>query len=223
MSKASTGSSAGWRRDRDMALLSGWFLGRSPSLRLQGGQVYLRRPIRGDWAEWAQLRAESSDFLRPWEPSWTGDALSRGAYRRRLQRYDVDWRNDEGYSFFIFGSDDDRLLGGIGLSNLRRGVAETASIGYWIGLPHARQGYMAEALGLLLGYAFDRLGLHRIEAACLPSNAPSRNLLAKLRFREEGHAKSYLCIDGRWQDHVLHALLAEEWHAATAGRPLVIV
>ena len=202
-----------------MAALSGWFASQPPPLRLEGGRVHLRPPTRGDWPGWAELRAESREFLKPWEPSWPGDALSRSAFRRRLARYALDWRDDEGYSFFLFRNDDGRLLGGIGLSNLRRGVAETASLGYWTGLPHARLGYMAEAIRLTLTYAFDRLGLHRIEAACLPSNGPSRSLLAKMHFREEGYAKRYLCIDGRWQDHVLYALLVEEWQAAQLGRP----
>jgi ribosomal-protein-alanine N-acetyltransferase len=194
-----------------MSPLSGWFAGRLPMVRLENERVHLRRPMVADWSAWAELRAASSGFLKPWEPSWTIDALSRAAFRRRLQRYAADWRCDEGYSFVIVRNEDGKLLGGIGLSNLRRGVAETASVGYWIGLPFARQGYMAGALGLMLDYGFDRLSLHRIEAACLPSNQPSRNLLAKMRFREEGYAKRYLCIDGRWQDHVLHALLTEEW------------
>jgi ribosomal-protein-alanine N-acetyltransferase len=194
-----------------MSLLSGWFAGRLPSVRLANERIHLRRPIGADWPAWAELRAASRDFLRPWEPTWTADALSRSAFRRRLQRYALDWREDVGYSFFIYRNEDDTLLGGIGLSNLRRGVAETASVGYWIGQSFARQGHMEAALGLILAYGFDQLGLHRIEAACLPSNTPSRNLLAKLRFREEGYAKRYLCIDGRWQDHVLHALLADEW------------
>jgi ribosomal-protein-alanine N-acetyltransferase len=194
-----------------MSLLSGWFAGRLPSVRLANDRIHLRRPTGGDWPAWAELRAASRDFLRPWEPTWTADALSRSAFRRRLQRYAVDWREDLGYSFVLVRNEDDRLLGGIGLSNLRRGVAETASVGYWIGQAFARQRYMEAALGLILAHGFDQLGLHRIEAACLPSNTPSRNLLAKLRFREEGYAKRYLCIDGRWQDHVLHALLADEW------------
>jgi ribosomal-protein-alanine N-acetyltransferase len=196
-----------------MAVLTGWFAPQSPLLRLPGTRIYLRPPVRKDWPEWAELRSVSRDFLKPWEPSWTADALSRSGFRRRLARYALDWRDDEGYSFFLLRNEDDRLLGGIGLSNVRRGVAETASLGYWTGQPHIRQGYMVEAIELILAYAFDRLGLHRIEAACLPSNAPSRSLLAKSAFREEGYAKRYLCIDGRWQDHVLYALLVEEWQA----------
>jgi ribosomal-protein-alanine N-acetyltransferase len=182
-----------------------------PALRLAGRRVVLRPPERGDWQEWAGLRAESRDFLTPWEPSWPADALGRASFRRRLARYAMDWRTDQGYSFFIYGIADEALLGGIGLSNVRRGVAETASLGYWVGERHARQGYMFEALLLTLDFAFQRLRLHRLEAACLPSNAPSRGLLLKAGFREEGYAAKYLCIDGKWQDHVLFALLREEW------------
>lgn len=184
-----------------------------PPLRLVGKRAFLRPPERGDWAAWAALRDESRDFLTPWEPSWPSDALGRAAYRRRLARYAMDWRTDQGYSFFAFRPDDDALVGGIGLSNVRRGVAETASLGYWIGERFARQGYMTDALAQSLEFAFLRLRLHRIEAACLPTNAPSRGLLLKCGFREEGYAAKYLCIDGKWQDHVLFALLREEWRA----------
>jgi [ribosomal protein S5]-alanine N-acetyltransferase len=182
-----------------------------PALRLSGKAVFLRPPGRGDWQEWAALRAASRDFLVPWEPSWPADALSRAAYRRRLARYAVDWRTDQGYSFFLFRVADGRLVGGIGLSNVRRGVAETGSLGYWVGARFARHGYMSEALGLTLDFAFASLKLHRVEAACLPSNAASRGLLAKLGFSEEGYARKYLSIDGKWQDHVLFAMLREDW------------
>jgi ribosomal-protein-alanine N-acetyltransferase len=182
-----------------------------PPLRLVGARVLLRPPERGDWQEWADLRGASRAFLVPWEPSWTADALSRAAYRRRLGRYAVDWRTDQGYSFFVYRRDGGALVGGIGLSNVRRGVAETASLGYWIGQRFARNGYMSEALALTLDFAFQSLKLHRVEAACLPSNLASRGLLAKLGFEEEGYARKYLLIDGKWQDHVLFAMLREDW------------
>jgi [ribosomal protein S5]-alanine N-acetyltransferase len=186
------------------------FLTRAEPLRLIAERVYLRPPERGDYEEWATLRARSRDFLTPWEPSWPLDALSRASYRSRLARYAEDWRTDQGYNFFIFRKDD-TLVGGVGLSNLRRGVAETASLGYWIGEPHARQRHMSAALPPVLEFAFDRLRLHRVEAACLPSNVPSRALLARTGFHEEGYARNYLLIDGKWQDHVLFAILREDW------------
>jgi len=190
----------------------GFGLGRR--LRLETARLYLRRPRLTDWRAWYAARGSSRDFLVPWEPSWPEDALTLAAYRRRLRQVALEWRTDQGYGLFLFSNASGALVGGVNLSNVRRGVAQTASLGYWMNAAYANQGMMGEALGVLLPYAFDRLGLHRIEAACLPHNKPSRALLAKLGFREEGYAAKYLKINGIWQDHVLHALLAEEWPAS---------
>ena len=173
-------------------------------------RIYLRPPQRGDWLEWAELRALSRDFLVPWEPSWPDDALTRAAYRRRLARYTEDWTRDQGYSFFMLRREDDALLGGITLANVRRGVAQSCTFGYWIGKPFARLGYMTEAVHGACGFAFDHLRLHRVEAATLPHNTASQGVLRKSGFREEGLARSYLKIDGKWQDHRLFALLRDE-------------
>lgn len=177
------------------------------SVRVEGRRVHLRPPERADWPAWCELRGESRAFLKPWEPSWAPDALTRVAFRRRLARYAADWRDGEAYTFFVCRNEDSRLVGGIGLSHVRRGVAETASVGYWIGERFARQGYMTEALELVVRFAFTELRLHRLEAACLPTNVPSRRLLERGGFRQEGYAKEYLCIDGQWQDHLLFGRL----------------
>jgi [ribosomal protein S5]-alanine N-acetyltransferase len=183
---------------------------RPEPFRLNGERVFLRPPERGDYEAWASLRALSRNFLAPWEPTWPADGLSRASFRARVARYAEDWRTDQGYNFLIFRKEG-RLLGGIGLSNLRRGVCETASLGYWIGEPFAGQGYMTAALPPVLDFAFERLRLHRVEAACLPHNQPSRAVLARAGFRQEGYARAYLCIAGKWQDHLLFALLREDW------------
>jgi [ribosomal protein S5]-alanine N-acetyltransferase len=184
------------------------FLARPEPFRLAGEKVVLRPPERGDYEAWASLRARSQAFLAPWEPIWPPDALSRANFRARVARYAEDWRTDQAYNFFIFAHDE-TLLGGIGLASLRRGVSETASLGYWIGEPFARQGYMTATLPLVIDFAFDRLRLHRVEAACLPTNLPSRTLLLHAGFHEEGYARQYLCIDGKWQDHLLFAILRD--------------
>lgn len=186
--------------------------GRGPrrGWRLEGHQVYLRPPRHGDYRPWAKLREESRSFLVPWEPRWPADSTGRMAFRRRLHAVAVEWRNDEGYGFFIFRASDDALLGGVNLSQVRRGVAQSASLGYWIGAPHARNGHMSDALSVLLPYGFHQLGLHRIEAACLAENEASRRLLGKLGFREEGIARQYLRINDRWQDHVLYGLVEND-------------
>jgi [ribosomal protein S5]-alanine N-acetyltransferase len=188
------------------------FLARADPFRLTGERVYLRAPERSDWGAWASVRSRSRAFLEPWEPSWPADALSRLSFRSRTARYVEDWRADQGYNFFIF-THDDTLVGGIGLSNVRRGVAETASLGYWIGEPFARQGLMTAALPLVLHFSFDRLRLHRVEAACLPTNIPSRALLTRIGFQQEGYARQYLCIAGKWQDHLLFAMVREDWQS----------
>lgn len=172
---------------------------------LRSDRVYLRYPAHADFQPWASLRDESREFLRPWEPVWPHDDLTRAAFRARVKRCSRDVREDLAHSYLIFSCQGDELLGGATLSNIRRGVAQSASLGYWIGAPHAGCGYMTETVTLLIGYAFDELNLHRVEAACLPFNAPSKRLLLRCGFTHEGHARSYLKINGNWQDHLLFA------------------
>ncbi len=178
--------------------------------RIDGPNVYIRPPQDEDWQAWADLRERSRDFLVPWEPTWPVDSLSRHAYRRRLRHYAEEWQTGAGYAFFVFARADDGLRGGVTLSNVRRGVAQTGTLGYWVGQPFARQGVMTEALGCVMDYAFERLHLHRLEAACLPRNQASQGVLRKCGFREEGFAPKYLRINGTWEDHLLFALLADE-------------
>lgn len=179
-----------------------------------GNGVFLRYPRVSDFPAWASLRAESRTFLAPWEPAWATDELTKGAFRRRLKRYQREAREDSAYAFFVFRAGDDALLGGCTLSNVRRGVTQCCALGYWVGERFARQGYMSDAVRALIPFIFRTLGLHRIEAACLPTNEASRNLLTKAGFRQEGLARRYLLINGEWQDHVLFALLADEAQAA---------
>ena len=184
--------------------------GPTHSAQLYGARIYLRAPQGGDWRVWSEVRTASRKFLEPWEPTWPKGAVSRAAYRHRLRRQARESRDDNGYSFFIFRAADDALLGGVTLSNLQRGVAMSCSLGYWVGEQYARQGFMSEAITRLLPFVFDTLGLHRLEAACLPSNTASQGLLRKLGFHEEGYARDYLRINGQWHDHLLFALLASD-------------
>jgi [ribosomal protein S5]-alanine N-acetyltransferase len=177
---------------------------------VRGRQVYLRQPAMGDYSAWAELRALSRQHLTVWEPLWTRDELSRSAFRRRLRQYQREMREDQGYAFLVFREGDATLVGGLTISNVRRGVAQSASVGYWMGLPHVRCGYMTDALRAVLPFAFGTLGLHRLEAACLPHNAPSARVLEKAGFRREGTARRYLKINDIWQDHDLYALLHDD-------------
>jgi ribosomal-protein-alanine N-acetyltransferase len=191
-----------------MALLD-WMSSEAP-LSLDGDGVRLRPPRSTDFAAWSELRELSRGFLQPWEPTWAADDLGRPAFRRRLAAYARDLENGTGYAFLVFRSEDDRLVGGVTLSNVRRGVAQACSLGYWVGRPYARRGHTCAAVRAAARFAFDGLGLHRIEAACVPENRPSRNLLLKCGFECEGRARAYLKINGVWADHLLFGLVRDE-------------
>lgn len=188
-----------------MALLD--WIGAESGLRIEGEGVRLRPPRATDYPEWRELRARSRAFLQPWEPTWPADDLSRAAFRRRLAAYARDRETGVAHPFFVFRQTDEALVGGITLSNIRRGVAQMGSVGYWCGQPYARNGYTLAAVKTLTDFAFRTLALHRLEAACLPHNEPSRRLLNKAGFSEEGYAKAYLKINGVWRDHVLFGLI----------------
>lgn len=189
-----------------MALLD-WIAPES-GLRIEGEGVRLRPPRATDYLEWRDLRARSRDFLQPWEPVWPADDLSRAAFRRRLTAYARDREAGTAYPFFVFRAADDALTGGITLSNVRRGVAQMGSVGYWCGQPFVRQGQTLAAVRMLTVFAFRTLALHRLEAACLPQNEASRRLLNQAGFKEEGLASAYLKINGVWRDHVLFGLVS---------------
>ncbi len=180
-------------------------LGAGPILRSE--RILLRPPNIDDFKAWVDLRKASRTFLQPWEPEWQDDEFTRTSFRYRLHIYNKLALEERGIALFILGDAGQNLLGAINLNNIRRGISQTATLGYWIGEAYARQGYMAEATRLLLDHAFHDMGLHRIEAACLPTNAASIALLKKSGFEQEGYAKSYLKIAGTWQDHLLFARL----------------
>ncbi|MGH6676741.1 MAG: GNAT family N-acetyltransferase, partial [Xanthobacteraceae bacterium] len=166
-----------------------------PLASIAGDGVSLRTPQMTDYTEWATLREQSRDFLRPWEPTWPVDDLTRSAFRRRVRRYVEDLRTDQSYAFLIVRNEDGVMVGGLTLANIRRGVAQAASVGYWMGLPFVRRGYMTAAVRAVVPFAFTTLRLHRLEAACIPTNAASIRLLENNGFVREGYAREYLCIN----------------------------
>ena len=174
---------------------------------IEGDGVVLRTPQMTDFEEWVALRETSREFLTPWEPTWPIDDLTRGAFRRRIKRYAEDLRSDQGYAFLIVRYTDGALRADFG--NIRRGVAQAGSMGYWIGLPYIRKGYMTAAVRAVIPFAFTSLRLHRLEAACIPTNTGSIKLLENTGFVREGYAREYLCINGTWQDRLLCGRMAD--------------
>ena len=177
---------------------------------ISGNLVYLRPPELRDWENWTRLRAESREFLVPWEPTWPRDVLTQASYRQRIRRYAEEARNDRGYAFFVFRKEDDSIAGGLNLSHVHRGVTQSCSLGYWAGKRFARKGYLSDAVKATVAYVFDELGMHRLEAACVPTNEASRRLLMKVGFTQEGYAREYLRINGEWRDHLLFSYVATD-------------
>ena len=180
---------------------------RPAPLTLETPRLLLRLPEMADHPAWAALRRDGADFLRPWEPAWSSDHFSRRAFRNRVYWAQRAREDGRALALFLIRREDHRLVGAITLDNIRRGPAQSAQVGYWIGPDYARRGYMLEALTATVGYSFAMLDLSRIEAACLAENARSRGLLERAGFRWEGMAEKYLQINGRWRDHLLYAML----------------
>ncbi|WP_050526643.1 GNAT family N-acetyltransferase [Pseudorhodobacter aquimaris] len=182
-------------------------LGFRRKVRIETERMTLRLPIHTDWNGWSALRAESTNFLTPWEPVWATDHLSRRAFTNRVYWASRAQAQGTALPMMLIRRQDQQLLGAITLDNIRRGPSQAGTLGYWIGQPFARQGLMREAILAIVHHAFTELDLSRVEAACLPENSASRGVLEKTGFKYEGVAQSYLQIAGRWRNHVLYANL----------------
>jgi len=176
------------------------------------GSLYLRAPTSSDLEQWLKIRSASQAFLKPWEPRWPDDDLSHIGFRRRLKSYSQQKQNGTSRTYFLFTRTDNKLIGGISLTRITYGITRSGTLGYWMGVQHAGQGHMRKAVTALLDFAFTNLRLNRVEAACLPKNMTSINLLKKSGFREEGYAREYLEIDGKREDHILFAILSSDFN-----------
>ena len=181
-----------------------------PPLRIEGRHVILKSLAYDDWLEWSALRQASREFLTPWEAVWSLDALSEAAYARRVRRAGQDWEREEGYAFNIFDRLGGQLVGGITLTQVYHGISQNGTLGYWMGQRYTGKGYMSDAVQALTNFAFTRLFLHRVQAACIPNNIPSQRVLEKNGFIREGYARRYLKIAGVWADHYLYARLVDD-------------
>ena len=175
-----------------------------------GDNVLLARPRARDFKVWLNLRHESRDALQRREPSWPHDHLTKRGYTRYLREYSLARRYDTGCAFFIWDREQAHLMGACHINQIRRGAAQMATLGYWMGAPFQNCGYMTEAVSLVCDYAFSVLGLHRLEAACMVDNIASYRVLENNQFRHEGRANNYLKLDGCWEDHFLYGLSCED-------------
>jgi [ribosomal protein S5]-alanine N-acetyltransferase len=175
--------------------------------------VLLRPLVAQDYAAWRDVRLRNEDWLLPWEPrrpaGMADPARDRGAFEARCAARDRERSADHAYPFGVFV--DQRLAGEVNLNNVSRGALQSASVGYWIDRERAGQGYIAEAVVVVMKFAFEQLQLHRLEICIVPRNTNSRRVVEKLDLRSEGVAERFLEINGVWEDHLRFAFTAEEW------------
>lgn len=181
--------------------------------RLDTARLYLRRPEAADADAWCAVIERNRDFLKPWSPSNTLRQINRAGFTARRALWQFDSRQAVAHVFFIFTRQGDQLVGGITLGNILRGAAQSATLGYWLDATQRGQGLMTEAVARLTDYAFADMGLHRVQAGCLPENDASHRVLVKNAFTAEGIARGYIKIDGVWRDHLIFSKLSEEHHS----------
>jgi [ribosomal protein S5]-alanine N-acetyltransferase len=180
---------------------------------LRSRRLVLRPLQPGDFPAWQEVRRRCAQWLLPWEaqrrPGQADVVESRRAFEARCEASDRERMNGSAYRFGIFA--DAQFSGEINLGSIQRGAFQNVYIGYWIDEACAGQGYMPEALVTAMRFAFDELGLHRVQVSIIPRNWSSRRVVEKLGIRNEGIAERYLEINGVWEDHVRYAITAEEW------------
>jgi len=194
-------------------------LARTGALELTGRRVRLRPLVGTDHAAWSEVRARCADWLLKWEasrlPGQPDPVVDKSAFAARCGAQERERQLGTAYGFGIFvGS---RFVGEMNLSGVQRGPFQNGYIGYWIDQAVAGRSYAPEAAVVLMRFAFEDLGLHRIQVSIIPRNAASRRVAAKLGLRDEGVAKRFLEINGVWEDHVVYAMTVEEWWEARAG------
>jgi [ribosomal protein S5]-alanine N-acetyltransferase len=168
-----------------------------------GERVYLRHPVRKDAQEFLSMVRDSRRLHRPWVyPPDTRDVFYSYVERANSERF---------FGCLICLRQTHDIAGVASLSGIMRGLFQSAYLGYYGNIHTSGQGLVKEGVQLLLCHAFQKLGLHRVEANVQPGNTASLALLRALGFRKEGFSPRYLKIGGRWRDHERWALLVEEW------------
>ena len=183
----------------------------SSRLRLEDAPTAIRPTSLDDCDEQLRLRRANRDHTGPWDPTRDESFYTLAGQRLELELDQRAWAAGSAFAFAVLATDErDRLIGRVALANVVRGPWQNATLGYWIDREAVGRGHASRAVRLALTYAFEHIGLHRVQPAIIPRNAASRRVAEKVGFRLEGRALRYLQINGAWEDHDLYAMTAEE-------------
>jgi [ribosomal protein S5]-alanine N-acetyltransferase len=188
-------------------------------LRLEDAPTAIRPTSPDDVDEQLRVRRANRDHTGPWDPLRDESFYSVAGQRLELELDQRAWAAGSAFAFAVLAMEEgDRIVGRVALANVVRGPWQNATLGYWIDHRAGRRGHASRAVRLALGYAFEHVGLHRVQPAIIPRNAASHRVAEKVGFRHEGRALRYLKINGVWEDHDIYALTAEDWEAMRARR-----
>ena len=186
-------------------------------IRLEDPPTAIRPTAPDDAAAQLALRLTNREHTGPWDPARDESFYTEAGQRLELDLDQRSWAAGSAYAFAVLDTERaDRLIGRVALSNVVRGPWQNATLGYWIDQDAVGRGHASRAVRLALGYAFDHVGLHRVQPAIIPRNSASRRVAEKVGFRHEGRALRYLKINGVWEDHDIFALTAEDWREMRA-------
>ncbi len=186
----------------------------APRLRLEDPPTAIRPTSPDDADEQLALRRANRDHTGPWDPRRDDSFYTIAGQRLELELDARAWAAGTAYAFAVLAMDDgDRIVGRVALANVVRGPWQNATLGYWIDARAGGRGHATRAVRLALRYAFEEVGLHRVQPAIIPRNVRSLRVAEKVGFRREGRALNYLKINGTWEDHEIYALTAEDWEA----------
>lgn len=163
--------------------------------------------------EAADFYRRNRAFLRPFE-AVREEAFFTAEHQRKLLEQEMEARRQQtGFRFYIrLAQGSEKLIGVIGLNNVVWGAFYSAHLGYKMDHGYINGGYMTMAVALITRFAFETLGLHRIEANVMPRNGASLRVLEKNGYYNEGISKDYLKINGVWEDHIHMVKLNRAMH-----------
>jgi ribosomal-protein-alanine N-acetyltransferase len=157
----------------------------------------------------AELHRVNRDFLAPWEPLRTEEFYTERGQRGLVEGALVKYEQRSAIPHVIL-DDSGQVAGRISLNDIVRGPLQSCNVGYWVSAATNGRGLATRGVREITDLAFGELGLHRVEAGTLPHNVRSQHVLERNGFTRFGLAPAFLLIAGRWQDHVLYQLLAED-------------